>query len=265
MTSWLDPVRAALDHLAAPRTFFFRDDDVGWGSDRLFPLLDLFLVHGVPLDLAVIPAELTPALARQLLLRAAHARGRLGFHQHGWCHANHEPTGRNAEFGPSHPRQAQLTDIRRGQERLTALLGLLVEPMFTPPWNRCTRETGECLLQVGLRILSREWRAPALGLDGLDDRPIRIDWLAKRHGVRYARREVAGELVAAIAGAGPVGIMLHHAAQTREDDAELAELVVLLARHPRARCLSMRELPDAANGVRTLRAAAGPARLRLAW
>ena len=58
--SWLDPVRQALDE--GPCTAFFRDDDAGWGDERLWVLLDLFDRRSLPVDLAVIPAELHPRL-----------------------------------------------------------------------------------------------------------------------------------------------------------------------------------------------------------
>ena len=38
----LDAVRAALDEAPAPVELFFRDDDAGWGGERLLELLDVF-------------------------------------------------------------------------------------------------------------------------------------------------------------------------------------------------------------------------------
>jgi hypothetical protein len=45
---------------------------------------------------------------------------------------------------------------RDGRERLEQLLGAVVEPIFTPPWNRCTAETGRCLVDLGVETLPRE-------------------------------------------------------------------------------------------------------------
>ena len=42
MSSWLQPVEAALDAAPAPVPVFFRDDDAGWGDERLLALLDAF-------------------------------------------------------------------------------------------------------------------------------------------------------------------------------------------------------------------------------
>ncbi len=88
MTGWLEPVHEALDRVPARVEIFFRDDDAGWRDDRLRSLIDLFARHELPLDLAVIPAELTPRLAREL--RARTANERVGLHQHGFAHRNHE-------------------------------------------------------------------------------------------------------------------------------------------------------------------------------
>ena len=63
-------------------------------------------------------------------------------HQHGLAHVNHEPDGRKFEFGPSRTHEEQRADIEAGRRLLAERLGDAVEPIFTPPWNRCTRDTG---------------------------------------------------------------------------------------------------------------------------
>src|SRR5918999_1078613 len=152
--AWLGAVQGALDAAPAAVPFFFRDDDAGWGDARLVALLDLFAARGLPVDLAVIPAELDAGLARELVARPA-----VGLHQHGYAHANHEREGRKCEFGPSRPEAVQRADVEAGRARLLALLGLRLDPIFTPPWNRCTAATGRCAAALGLTVLSREARA----------------------------------------------------------------------------------------------------------
>ena len=156
---------------------FFRDDDAGWGDARLFELLDRFAAHSLPVDLAVIPMELDRALADELA-----ARPRVGLHQHGLAHVNHEREGRKHEFGPSRDAAAQRADIAAGRERLADLLGERVDPIFTPPWNRCTADTGRCLAELGFEVLSREARAAPLDVPGLRELPVSVDWFAHRHG-----------------------------------------------------------------------------------
>ena len=86
---WPHAVRTALDEAPAPVELFFRDDDAGWGDERLLELLDLFAALGLPVDLAVIPAALDAGLAAEL--RARGIALAVGLHQHGYAHANHEP------------------------------------------------------------------------------------------------------------------------------------------------------------------------------
>jgi predicted deacetylase len=222
MVRWLDPVAEALD--SADVQVFFRDDDAGWSDDRLLALLGRFNDHGLPLDLAVIPRALRVSLARELRARA---RERLALHQHGLAHANHEPDGRKYEFGPSRSREAQRADIAAGRDLLAERLGGVVQPIFTPPWNRCTAETGECLAELGFTVLSRESRAEPLGVPGLRELPVHIDWS------RLAPAELARRLAAAVVPGEPVGVMFHHAEMDEAEMARADELLALLARHPR--------------------------------
>ncbi|MEA2321051.1 MAG: hypothetical protein QOD81_901 [Solirubrobacteraceae bacterium] len=238
MTAWLDPLREALDDAPTPVTFFFRDDDAGWRDDRLMTLLDAFAERGVPIDLAAIPLDMTPELAGALGARAGEP-GLVGIHQHGYAHANHEAEGRRCEFGPSRPGGAQLRDIGDGRRRLQELLGPALQPMFTPPWNRCTEATGACLVELGVEVLSRDRTAGALALPGLAELPVQVDWFAKRKGERLSRAAI-GELLGARASEpAPLGVMLHHAVMDLEDMAAVGDLLDLVAAHDRTRCLSM--------------------------
>ncbi|MGH2987514.1 MAG: hypothetical protein ACRDLO_12620 [Solirubrobacterales bacterium] len=243
MSSWLEPIRDALDRAPDPVTFFCRDDDGGWRDDRLRRLLDLFAELALPLDLALIPRDLGPQIARELADRVDSSGGRLGLHQHGLAHRNHEPEGRRCEFGPSRSRADQLLDIAEGRARLHSQLDARVQPIFTPPWNRCTRVTGKCLVELGFRALSRESRAEPLGVPGLIELPVRLDWFAHRKRVRRTREELAQRLASEIGGGRrPVGVMFHHSLM---DDAELRDaalLLELLVGHPSAGVRPMIEL-----------------------
>ena len=217
---------------------FFRDDDAGWRDDRLTTLLDIFEARGVPIDLAAIPLDVTPALAAALRARAE-TTGLVGIHQHGYAHVNHEREGRKCEFGPSRDAGAQLADIRAGRERLGELFGTALQPLFTPPWNRCTADTGAALVELGVGVLSRDRTAARLGLPGLAELPVQVDWFAKRKGQRLGRAAVGEQLGARATEPAPLGVMLHHAEMEDEDMAATAELVDLVSAHGAARCLSM--------------------------
>ena len=236
--SWLDPVRRALDE--GPCTVFFRDDDAGWGDDRLWALLDLFDRRALPVDLAVIPAELRPTLAAELTVRAR--AGGVLLHQHGFAHANHEPTGRKCEFGPARSYEAQAADITRGAAILADAFGELVAPVFTPPWNRCTAVTADALADAGFAVLSRDSTATPLPDARIPEVPVTVDWFGSRKGVRWTPYELAGRLAAAIRSDGPVGIMLHHAVTDDGEFVALGALLALLSTHPNTRATSLTAL-----------------------
>jgi predicted deacetylase len=236
--AWLRPLEAALDAAPGPVAFFFRDDDAGWADARLTTLLDVFARREVPIDLAAIPVSVTPPLARTLLARAERTQP-LGIHQHGYLHVSHEVEGRRCEFGPNRAAAAQRADIAAGRRRLRQLFGDALEPMFTPPWNRCTAATGACLLELGIGVLSRDRTATPLALDGLLELPVQVDWFAKRKGVPLGRAAVGEQLAARATETAPLGVMLHHAEMVDEDMAAAGDLLDLLCAHESARCLAM--------------------------
>jgi hypothetical protein len=225
MVRWLDPVAEALDSADGPVQVFFRDDDAGWRDDRLRALLDRFEAHGLPLDVAAIPRALDRGMAGELV-----ARG-VAVHQHGLAHTNHEPEGRKFEFGPSRSRADQRRDIEAGRELLAERLDGAVEPIFTPPWNRCTLDTALCLAELGFEVLSRESRAEPLGV--LRELPVSLDF------VRLEPDELARRFAAA---RPPIGVMFHHAEMDDADMARAEELLSLLAAHERVAARPMMAL-----------------------
>ena len=176
----------SLDETAQPVEVFFRDDDAGWEDERLLELIARFAEHGLPLDLAVIPAELTPALAGRL------AETHVGMHQHGYAHTNHQVEGRKCEFGPARGYREQRADIARGWARLRELLGDRIDPFFTPPWNRCTRDTGEALVELAFdAALARAPRRAARAAAGAPGPPRRRAAVARPSSTSASRRTCA--------------------------------------------------------------------------
>ena len=239
MTAWLDPLREALDESDTPIDFFFRDDDVGWSNDGFRALLGCFRRNSVPIDIAAIPSALTVDFAAEI--RAAHdeAPALLGIHQHGFSHTNHEVFGRKCEFGVSRTREKQYSDIQLGKMNLETMFGFALDPIFTPPWNRCTEVTGECLSELGFRVLSRDATAPSLGLSDLKELPISIDWFAKKQGSRLSFQSLGMLIAGTMKQRRPVGIMLHHELMSAEERNILDDLLVLLADHRQAHCKLM--------------------------
>lgn len=241
MTSWLDPVVSALDRRSSPLEIFVRDDDGGWEDGRLLALLDLFAEESFPIDVAAIPAATAGALAIELSRRAALLP--LGIHQHGFAHVNHEPEGRACEFGAARPIESQRTDIRLGRQMLLDRFGPHLDPIFTPPWNRCTTDTGRALVASGIRAISCDITARRLDIAGLTECPVHADWFAKARGRRLDRHEWASMLARHVAdAAGPVGIMLHHAEMDAAELDACEEVVRTVAAHPRVHVVPMRDV-----------------------
>ena len=242
MTAWLDPLRAALDESDTPVDFFFRDDDVGWANYEFRALLSCFRRHSAPLDLAAIPCALTPEFAAEIRAARDEAPALVGIHQHGFSHTNHEVLGRKCEFGESRTQEEQYCDIQLGKMKLDAMFGFAFDPIFTPPWNRCTEVTGKCLTELGFRVLSRDATAPALGLPDLKELPISIDWFAKKHGQRLRFQSLGMLIASTVKQQRPVGIMLHHELMNGEERNILSDLLVLLGSHRQAQCKLMTEI-----------------------
>lgn len=230
MSHWLEPLRQSLADRGELLPLFFRDDDAGWDDARLMALVDVFRSANGHVDLAAIPAAISPGLGRRLSRLVD--EGYVSVHQHGWTHINNEPWGRKCEFGPSRPQAAQHRDLNRGRDLLAERLDGRVEPFFTPPWNRCTDETARLLAQLGFSVLSADRSAPRRDVPGLTEIAVSIDWV--RSWSRGGRGALAADLrevvqrVTADHGPSGVGVMLHHAVMSADELAALRELLGLL-------------------------------------
>ena len=186
-------------------SIFFRDDDADRDLPQLRRLLDLFRGARVPLNLAVIPGTLDASCAR--LLRAQ--GDWLEVHQHGWLHTNHEATGRKCEFGVSRSYLQQRAYIAAGQQRMNDLLGASWQPIFTPPWNRCTAETHRALRDLGFAAVSQSVGGVLPGTI-LPQLPISVDIFTWKQSRRLKScTQVIAEIAQAPVGV-PIGILLHH-------------------------------------------------------
>jgi predicted deacetylase len=238
-----DLLMPVLDALPARVDVFIRDDDAGWNDAQLLALLDVTGRCGVPIDLAAIPGAMSAGLARFLRARIAAAPGLVGVHQHGSTHLNHESEGRKCEFGVSRGAAAQRADLARGRAQLREYFGDLLQPIFTPPWNRCTEATTALLAELGFTALSRD-RGARPAQHQLQEIAVDVDW--SKHWRDGGASAVAAAFAQALreraADGQPLGLMLHHAVMQQEEHAVLQELLGALAHHPRLRWRSMREL-----------------------
>jgi peptidoglycan/xylan/chitin deacetylase (PgdA/CDA1 family) len=242
MTAWLDPVRQALDLTQSPVQCFFRDDDAGWDDQGLFELLDLFRQYEVPIDLAVIPTYLSKDLAEKLVMRIDKHGEQIGLHQHGYSHTNHQTAGRKCEFGDMRSPEQQNSDIETGQRLLKEYLQDYLQPIFTPPWNRCTQATVDVLESCCFQSLSRDSSASPLLINKLQEIPVHIDWFGKRKGVRHGFQTIGEQIAEHILQHNSLGIMLHHEITSADECVVLAELLDLLTTHESIQLSLMKEI-----------------------
>ena len=245
--SWLDPVKRALENRREPIKIFFRNDDAGIESARLFKLLDVCEKYAMPLDLAVIPKAVSVKFANKLRGRIAAQPSLFAIHQHGYAHLNHETENRKCEFGAARNKAQQFRDIADGQKILSIFFDELPQPIFTPPWNRCTLETGEVLRELGFKILSRESKAKPLQIEHLEEIPVSIDWFAKRKGVALKREEIGEILAEKIAAETQFGIMFHHAVMDATERKFTSEMFALFTQFQQIERHSIWSLSGASN------------------
>ena len=245
MTDWLDPVRASLDDRTEPVVFFLRDDDGGWNDHALLALLDTVQRCGVPIDLALIPDACEAPLARRLRDRD---RTAVHLHQHGRAHVNHERAGRKCEFGASRSADRQRDDIAAGRRRLRDLVGDRLEPIFTPPWNRCTATTVHCLAELDFQLLSRDVSVDS-DAGAFDELPVTLDWTGRRGAAAGAFEwgiTIAGSIRTS---RQPIGLMLHHAVMSELDREMVGRLLDVLTRHDAGQFASMLEVARQRGGA----------------
>jgi peptidoglycan/xylan/chitin deacetylase (PgdA/CDA1 family) len=197
---------------AAPSgAIFFRADDVGVPGDKCRRMLELFREHGVPLHLAVTPAWLGPG-RWEVLKKWAGPDDLWCWHQHGWRHQNHQRSGKKGEFGADRTEDALRADLRKGRDKLRAILGQDFAPVFTPPWNRFDHRVGPILMELGFTAVSRsagaDKKVPLPG--GLPDVPVNVDLHTRREqdpaeGLDRLVREFQDA-----ATSGLIGVMIHH-------------------------------------------------------
>lgn len=224
---------SGLDHKVE---FFVRDDDAGWGDDALAALVAVFAGLDLPIDLAVIPATLGGQSAETLkaLLKQY---PKIGVHQHGYAHVNHEAEGaRKCEFGTARSPARQLADLISGRNGLWQMLdGITVDPIFTPPWNRCSADLASALHQHRFKMLSTDGWRDDVGPE-IIQLPVQINWEKVRREGRIA--EVLANTIAT--SERPIGIMLHHAEMDASARDELCDTLKMLIDNPHVQFRAMR-------------------------
>ncbi|WP_170333007.1 polysaccharide deacetylase family protein [Ruegeria arenilitoris] len=159
---------------------WWRDDDAVSVTPQLGTLSELSQSLDLPVHLAIIPRHADSGLVEYVAELAM-----LIPVVHGWAHQNHAPPEeKKSEFRLHRPIPNILDDARAGFERLHALFGDKLCPIFVPPWNRVAPEVVRELPELGYRAVStatpRKTRMPTPGLEQINTHLDPIDWRGTR-------------------------------------------------------------------------------------
>ncbi len=236
-------------------TLWWRDDDAVAPTARLGRLLSI--ASGVPVSLAVIPADAEQQLAQWLAdyLRSA-PKASVAVLQHGWRHLNHSGVGKKSEFPAERPRSDVASELAAGRARLSDLFGTRAQPVLVPPWNRFDDSFLGLLACCGLNGISRARpRSAAPRATGVVEANIHVDLVAWKGSRGFIGEDAAlGGLVQhlrarrlrAMCAEEPTGILTHHLIQDEATDAFLDRLTAVTVAHPAVLWLDAREIftPD---------------------
>ena len=245
MSSWADLDAELVRWRAAGKTptFWWRDDDAVTDSAALQRLLALRAALGVPLALAVIPAEADAALAARVADHTAVL-------QHGYAHRNHaSESGPKSELGADRTLDAIALDLSRGWDRLRSLFGGRPLPVMVPPWNRIAPAVKARLPQWGYRGLSTfKPRGGGTPLIEVNSHVDIVDWGGARDfvGVERALDDAVAHLMlrrtGGCDGAEPTGLLTHHLAHDDSCWEFVRDFVSRTRRHVGARWLDARDI-----------------------
>ncbi|MET0384283.1 MAG: polysaccharide deacetylase family protein [Burkholderiaceae bacterium] len=195
---------------------WWRDDDLIADSPALRTMADMAERNGVPVLVAVIPAQATATLAQETAAMAL-----LSFCQHGYDHRNHEPAGAPpSEFGAARPLDALTADLQAGRDGMAALFGDRFMPVFVPPWNRLRLDAMPVLKGLGLRGVSQypgEAAAAPAVLPVVNAHVDILQWSPRPPIACHPTAVLVQRLVAHLRDsraqaepAAPVGVLTHH-------------------------------------------------------
>jgi len=255
--TYFESLTDVLSSSTCPVKVFFRNDDGGWADTQLERMCLWFKDRQLPLDIAVIPQEMNRDSVSLISKWINDEYSKVHIHQHGYTHENHQQQGRGCEFGSDRDYEQQYNDISRGLAQLQRHFGNAVDPVFTPPWNRCTDDTVAALKKSHFKYLSRisgSTPLDALNSDGhgLSTLDVDVDWLKKTKGERlddqalmaYTTKILTSRLDTRTEEDICVGIMLHHEHTHEQEYQLLDKLVEVLRESSNVSFCSMMECAD---------------------
>ena len=99
------------------KTIFFRNDDIRESIEpELIKLIDIFTTAGIPISLAVEPANVTPEVVNWMLDKKRQHPDIIELIQHGYNHNKHSVYPKGTEFGTYRTFNDQYQDIQKGKQ-----------------------------------------------------------------------------------------------------------------------------------------------------
>lgn len=130
--------------------FWWRDDDLADGDDRLPALIEVSRRLDIAPLVAVVPGRRTAGA-----VRAADLPSGWSYAQHGWEHRNHSPAGQGYnEFGELRPAAEVHADLVRGREVMVEQFADRYLDVFVPPWHSFADNHEPLINTVGYRGFS---------------------------------------------------------------------------------------------------------------
>jgi peptidoglycan/xylan/chitin deacetylase (PgdA/CDA1 family) len=186
-----------------PACVWWRDDDAVAATPALDRLLALRTASGVPLALAVIPAQAQASLAAAL---APHQE--VAVLAHGWDHADHAISGGRAELAAHRPAAEVASQLAAGRDILRGLFGGQQRAVLVPPFNTLASGLMGAVRQAGFRYVSvdRDFRNTHLDV---------IDWGRSAAAdpaslIRIAIAALRLRRLGLVPRQTPVGVLTHH-------------------------------------------------------
>lgn len=208
LTNWILQLNALIPKSGCD--IFFRADDVGYPGKQFSAMIDVFRKHKVPLALAVVPCWINELKTSELFEELKPDENLWCLHQHGYHHKNTEKEGKKFEFGPSLEKKVAFKRLEKGRKKLKLLLGDKFKPIFTPPWNRCSAQTMECLVELGFNTISRSINVKPNPPAMLRDVPVNIDLHTRKESSPDESLKALLQEMSEAFQSGTAGFMLHH-------------------------------------------------------
>ena len=139
-------------------------------------------------------------------------------------------------------------DLKKGKERLEHLLAEDFEPYFTPPWNRCSKETLISLQELGFKAVSRSTGATPKATGIIPDIAVNVDLhTRKSQQPDQQLSSLLDELRLALAS-GVCGVMIHHQRMRDNDFIFLDILLSVLRQQHTIQTVTFSQLLDRGTG-----------------